>query len=158
MEDSQRRIGWSEWSIIVSESESIVLEAFAAVDSRDAERLKRISHPEASFVWPESLQPSNFRTVQGKVATSWEEVWEPFQPLPEFTTRKMNPQIVASSGKLVTVLWHQRGVNRRGERLDCEVLGLYEVRDGLLYRAQMFYFDTAAVRKFLQSNDIKSFE
>ena len=33
------------------------------------------------------------------------------------------------------------------------MLGLYEVRDGLLYRAQMFYFDTAAVRKFLQSND-----
>jgi len=42
--------------------------------------------------------------------------------------------------------------------LDCEVLGLYEVRDGLLYRAQMFYFDGAAVRKFLQSNDIKSLE
>ena len=61
---------------------------------------------------------------------------------------------VAASGARVTVLWHQRGVNRRGERLDCEVLGLYEVRDGLLYRAQMFYFDGAAVREFLQSNDI----
>jgi len=84
--------------------------------------------------------------------------WEPFQPLPEFTTRKMSPQIVASSGTRVTVLWHQRGVNRRGERLDCEVLGLYDVRDGLLCRAQMFYFDRAAVRKFLQSNDIKSLE
>jgi len=139
----------------VTESEQIVLEAFAAVDARDDERLKRISHPEASFVWPESLQPSHFRTLQGKVATSWEEVWEPFQPLPEFITRKMSPQIVASSGARVTVLWHQRGVNRRGERLDCEVLGLYEVRDGLLYRPQMFYFDSAAVRKFLQSNDTK---
>jgi ketosteroid isomerase-like protein len=137
----------------VTESEEIVLEAFAAVDARDDERLKRISHPEASFVWPESLQPSHFRTVQGKLATTWEEVWDPFQPLPEFTTRKMGPQIVGSSGPLVTVLWHQRGVNRRGERFDCEVLGLYEVRDGLLYRAQMFYFDTAAVRKFLRSND-----
>jgi ketosteroid isomerase-like protein len=142
--------------MIVSESEAIVLEAFAAVDSRDAERLKRVSHPEASFAWPESLQPSNFRTVQGNIATSWEEVWEPFQPLPEFVTRKMNPRIVASSGTLVTVLWHQRGLNRHGERLDCEVLGLYEVRDGLLYRAHMFYFDTAAVRKFLHSNDTKS--
>jgi ketosteroid isomerase-like protein len=137
----------------VTESEAIVLEAFAAVDTRDDQRLRRISHPEASFVWPESLQPSHFRTVQGKLATSWEEVWEPFQPLPEFITRKMNPQIVASNDTLVTVLWHQRGVNRHGERLDCEVLGLYEVCDGLLYRAQMFYFDTAAVRKFLQSND-----
>jgi ketosteroid isomerase-like protein len=142
----------------VTESERVVLEAFAAVDARDDERLKRISHPEASFVWPESLQPSHFRTAQGKVATSWEEVWEPFQPLPEFITRKMSPRIVASSGARVTVLWHQCGVNRHGERLDCEVLGLYEVRDGLLYRAQMFYFDGAAVRKFLQSNDIKSLE
>jgi ketosteroid isomerase-like protein len=142
----------------VTESEQIVLEAFAAVDARDDERLKRISHPEASFVWPESLQPSHFRTLQGKVATSWEEVWEPFQPLPEFITRKMSPQIVASSGARVTVLWHQHGVNRRGECLDCEVLGLYEVRDGRLYRAQMFYFDGAAVRKFLQSNQIKSLE
>ena len=142
----------------MTESEQIVLEAFAAVDARDDERLKRISHPEASFVWPESLQPSHFRTLQGKVATSWEKVWEPFQPLPEFITRKMSPQIVASSGARVTVLWHQRGVNRRGERLDCEVLGLYEVRDGRLYRAQMFYFDGAAVRNFLQSNQIKSLE
>jgi len=142
----------------VTESERVVLEAFAAVDARDDERLKRIRHPETSFVWPESLQPSHFRTAQGKVATSWEEVWEPFQPLPEFITRKMSPQIVASSGAQVTVLWHQCGVNRRGGRLDCEVLGLYEVRDGLLYRAQMFYFDGAAVRKFLQSNDIKSLE
>ena len=137
----------------MTESEQIVLEAFAAVDARDNERLKRISHPEALFVWPESLRPCHFYTVRGKVATSWEEVWEPFQPLPEFITRKMSPQIVASSGARVTVLWHQRGVNRRGERLDCEVLGLYEVRDGLLYRAQMFYFDGAAVRKFLQSNE-----
>jgi ketosteroid isomerase-like protein len=142
----------------VTESEEIVLEAFAAVDARDDGRLKRISHPEASFVWPESLQPSHFRTVEGKVATSWEEVWEPFQPLPEFTTRKMSAQIVASSGTQVAVLWHQRGINRRGERFDCEVLGLYEVRDRLLYRAQMFYFDSAAVRKFLQSNDINSLE
>jgi hypothetical protein len=42
-------------TIIVSESEAIVLEAFAAVDARDANRLKHISHPEASFVWPESV-------------------------------------------------------------------------------------------------------
>ena len=62
---------------------------------------------------------------------------------------------VAASRARVTVLWHQRGVDRRGERLDCEVLGLDEVRDRLLYRAQMFYFDSAAVRKFLQSRDTK---
>ena len=58
--------------------------------------------------------------------------------------------------------WYGPGFNGKktanGERFDCEVLGLYEVRDRLLYRAQMFYFDSVAVRKFLQSNDIKPLE
>jgi hypothetical protein len=46
------------------------------------------------------------------------------------------------------VLWHQRGLTGNGERLDIEVLGLYEVRDAKFFRAQMFYFDTAAVLRF----------
>ena len=71
----------------MTESEQIVLEAFVAVDTRDNERLKRISHPEASFAWPESLRPSQFRTVRGEAATNWEEVWEPFQPLPDLGSR-----------------------------------------------------------------------
>jgi hypothetical protein len=47
------------------------------------------------------------------------------------------------------VLWHQRGVSPTGERFDGEALGLYQLRDGKLARAQMFYFDTAAVASFL---------
>jgi ketosteroid isomerase-like protein len=43
----------------------------------------------------------------------------------------------------------QRGVTRAGDRCDEEVLGLYHVRGGKLARAQMFYFDTAAVVSFL---------
>jgi hypothetical protein len=30
------------------------------------------------------------------------------------------------------------------------VLGLYEVRDGMFARAQMFHFDTASVVRFLR--------
>jgi ketosteroid isomerase-like protein len=48
------------------------------------------------------------------------------------------------------VLWHQRGLRPAGQRLDIEVLGLYGVRDGKFARAQMFYFDTTAVLRFLQ--------
>jgi ketosteroid isomerase-like protein len=33
--------------------------------------------------------------------------------------------------------------------LGTPVLGLYQVRDGKLARAQMFYFDTATVNDFL---------
>jgi hypothetical protein len=42
------------------------------------------------------------------------------------------------------VLWHQRGRDRAGRWLDTPVLGLYQVRDGKLARAQMFYFDPLA--------------
>jgi hypothetical protein len=37
------------------------------------------------------------------------------------------------------VLWHQRGRDHAGRSLDTPVLGLYQVRDGRLARAQMFY-------------------
>jgi len=40
-------------------------------------------------------------------------------------------------------------VSLSGEQFEGEVLGLYQVREGKLARAQMFYFDTAAVARFL---------
>jgi ketosteroid isomerase-like protein len=49
----------------------------------------------------------------------------------------------------VVVHWRQRAVSPSGERFDGEALGLYEVRDGKLARAQMFYFDAIAVERFL---------
>jgi ketosteroid isomerase-like protein len=62
----------------------------------------------------------------------------------------MEPRIVAASEEEVVVLWHQRGVTPAGNRFDGEVLGLYHVRGGKLTRAQMFYFDTAALVSFLE--------
>jgi hypothetical protein len=47
------------------------------------------------------------------------------------------------------VRWHQRGHSPAGLCFDGQVLGLYEVREERLARAQMFYFDTNAVRRFL---------
>jgi ketosteroid isomerase-like protein len=61
----------------------------------------------------------------------------------------MDPEVVAANGDKVVILWRQRGLSPSGERFDGEVLGLYQVRDGKLARAQMFYFDTAAVAAFL---------
>jgi uncharacterized protein len=63
----------------------------------------------------------------------------------------MEPRVVATNDQTgeVVVLWRQRGRGRAGERFDGPVLGLYQVRDGRLARAQMFYFDTAAVADFL---------
>jgi len=61
----------------------------------------------------------------------------------------MNARVVATHHDDVVVLWHQRGLSPNGARLDEEVLGLYTFRQVKLARAQMFYFDTAAVAKFL---------
>ena len=61
----------------------------------------------------------------------------------------MDPRVVAANENEVVVLWRQRGVSPLGDRFDGKVLGLYRIRDGKLARAQMFYFDTAAVASFL---------
>jgi len=61
----------------------------------------------------------------------------------------MDPRVVAANEAEIVVLWRQRGLSPSGERFDGEVLGLYQLREGKLARAQMFYFDTAAVAAFL---------
>jgi ketosteroid isomerase-like protein len=63
--------------------------------------------------------------------------------------REMNPRVIAASGDEVVVLWRQRGLKPHGLRIDEEVLGLYRLRGGKLVRAQMFYYDCAAVERFL---------
>jgi hypothetical protein len=61
----------------------------------------------------------------------------------------MDPRVVAANENEVVVLWRQRGVSPLGDRFDGEGLGLYQIREAKLARAQMFYFDTAAVASFL---------
>jgi len=61
----------------------------------------------------------------------------------------MDARVVAANEDEVVVLWRQRGSSPEGQQFDGEVLGLYQVRDGKLARAQMFYFDTVAVASFL---------
>jgi hypothetical protein len=61
----------------------------------------------------------------------------------------MDPRVVAANGEEVVILWRQRGASPVGDRIDTPVLGLYQLRDRKLARAQMFYFDTAGVLSFL---------
>ena len=63
---------------------------------------------------------------------------------------RWDPQVIGADENQVVILYHQRGVSPSGERFDGEVIGLYEVRDFKLSRAQMFYFDEAALARFLQ--------
>jgi ketosteroid isomerase-like protein len=63
----------------------------------------------------------------------------------------MDARVVAAHDDDVVVLWRQRGRTRERATLDQEVLGLYHFSEGKLARAQMFYFDTAPVAKFLET-------
>ncbi|HEV8652942.1 MAG TPA: nuclear transport factor 2 family protein [Actinomycetes bacterium] len=135
----------------VRENAEVMLEVFRAVERRDAQRFTELVHPEFEIHWPPSLPyGGTYRDREAEARQgrpTWAETWNPLQPTA--AERGMDPRIVAASDQEVVVLWRQRGVSPVGERFDGPVLGLYRVREGRLARAQMFYFDTAAVAGFL---------
>ena len=120
----------------------LLLDVFRAIEQRDDKRFCELLHPDFELHWPPSLP------YGGSKARTWSETWEAFQP--GETERRMHPRVVAASEDEGVVLWRQRGVSPSGERFEGEVLGLYQLRDGKLARAQMFYFDTVAVANFLK--------
>jgi ketosteroid isomerase-like protein len=132
----------------------IVLEAIRAVEERNAERLLDLYHDDVEIHDAPSLPYGG--VARGKASiqeqlqspeTTWLGTWDPLQPTE--AERRMDPRVVASDGDQVVVLYRQRAVSASGERLDSPVLALYEVRDGKFARAQMFHFDTLAIRDFL---------
>jgi ketosteroid isomerase-like protein len=138
----------------------VVLEVFAAIEQRDAARFLAHTHPEFTIGWPPSL-PWNAgvpgRPDQaGHHARSWLEVWAPLQPTA--AERQLDPEVIAAADDRVVVRWHQRGRSPAGLWFDGQVLGLYEVRQERLARAQMFYFDTDAVKRFLDDAEHQPIE
>jgi ketosteroid isomerase-like protein len=117
----------------------VMLKLFSAVERHDEQKQRALYQPNVEFHWPPSLY--------GGSRLGWDEIWLPLQP--SAAERRLDPRVVAASEDEVVVLWRQRGVSPTGERFEGEVLGLYQLRDGKLARAQMFYFDTAAVASFL---------
>jgi ketosteroid isomerase-like protein len=124
-----------------NDNRRLILEAFRALEQRDDEKFRALLHPDFEIHWPPSLP------YGASGGSTWSETWGPLQPTE--VERKMDPRVVASSGDEVIVLYQQRGVSSTGERFEGEVVGLYQMRDGKLARAQMFYFNTHAVANFL---------
>jgi ketosteroid isomerase-like protein len=140
----------------MDENAEVVLGVFKAVEERDREKLLDLHHDDAELLDAASLPYGG--TLRGKETLrerlesapegTWLGTWGPLQPTAE--ERRMDPRVVSSNDGEVVVLYRQRGVAPDGERFDSPVLGLYEVRDGKFFRAQMFHYDTAAALAFLE--------
>ena len=130
-----------------------ILEIFNAIERRDPSREQDLVQPDVELHWPPSLPYGGTTHGMKRERPGWGETWIPLQPTE--AERKMDPRIVAANDDEVVVLWHQRGISAAGDKLDVEVLALYAFRDGKLARAQMFYFDTAAVLNFLSKANSK---
>ena len=132
----------------IKENIKVMRDIFSAIERRDAQRFRELVHPEVEMHWPSSLPYGGTARGLQPAEPTWSTTWLPLQP--SAAEQRMDPRVVAASDDAVVVLWRQRGVTPAGDRCDEEVLGLYHVRGGQLARAQMFYFDTAAVVSFLE--------
>ena len=125
----------------------VIRDIFGAIEQRDERRFLELVHPDCEMYWPPSLPYGGTARGLQQEGPTWSAIWSPLQPTE--AERNMEPRVVAASEDEVVVLWRQRGVTPAGDRCDEEVLGLYLIHGGKLTRAQMFYFDTAALVSFL---------
>jgi ketosteroid isomerase-like protein len=132
----------------------VMREIFRAIEQRDSDarrmdaRQIRLFHPDVEFHWPSFLPYGGVSRGLDRKGPTWASTWNQFQPTE--AERRMDPRVVAATDSEVVILWRQRGVSPSGGHLDTEVLGLYELHDGKLTRAQMFYFDPTTVTLFLE--------
>jgi uncharacterized protein len=134
----------------------VALAVVRAVEERDADALFELYHDDVELHDAASLPYTH--TARGKSAmrdqletapeTTWLGTWGPLQPTE--TERRMDPRVVAANEDEVTILYTTRALAPNGERFQAPVLALYEMRDGKLFRARMFHYDTAAILAFLK--------
>jgi ketosteroid isomerase-like protein len=127
----------------------VVMQVFRSVEERNPGLAAGVCHDDVEFHGPRPLPyagSSYGMKASLERSPGWAETWDPFQGE---TERELGARVIAASEDEVVVLWHQRGRDQAGGRLDTPVLGLYQVRDGKLARAQMFYFDPLAAADFL---------
>jgi ketosteroid isomerase-like protein len=124
-----------------------ILQIFRAIEERDEVQFRKLVQPDFEIHWPPSLPyGGTFRGLNPR-PHDWNATWDLLQPTN--AEKRMDAKVIAAKHDNVVVLWHPHGLSSTGARFDGEVLGFYTFRQGKLARAQMFYFDTAAVARFL---------
>jgi uncharacterized protein len=133
------------------ESASFVLDMLHMIEERQLERLPDLYHSEIEFHWPPGLPYSGDFSgpAVAKMSERFAATWMPLQPTEE--TRRMDPRVVAAGDDgrvVVNYMW--RGRDAEGRHFQTETLADYQVRDGRLARAQMFYYDLPGMIAFLE--------
>jgi ketosteroid isomerase-like protein len=134
----------------------VVLGVIKAVEERDGEKLFELYHDDVELHEAASLPygatvkgvPSLKEQLETAPEDTWLGTWGPVQPTE--AERRFDPRVLSEKDGEVVVLYHMRAVAPDGERFDAPVIGLYEVRDGKFFRAQMFHYDTQAINEFIQ--------
>jgi uncharacterized protein len=138
----------------------VALGVIQAVEERDGERLLELFHEDVQLHEATSLpyggvtdgKPSVLEQIERAPEATWLGTWDPVQPTE--AERSMDARVLSENDGEVVVLYQQRALGPNGERFDSPVIGLYEVRDGKLARAQMFHYDTAAINAFLERSRV----
>src|SRR5215207_11538281 len=134
----------------------VVLGVIQAVEELAVEKQFELYHDEVQLHDAPSLPyggvvdgvPSLKEQLEGAPENTWLGTWGPVQPTE--AERRFDPRVISEKDGEVVVLYHMRAVAPSGERFDSPVIGLYEVRDGKLARAQMFHYDTQGLNAFLE--------
>ena len=123
---------------------------FWGVEERDLEAYTAAGHPEIVIREPGSLPyGGDFYGLEGMRlhAARWMQTWAALQPEDE---RKLEAAFI-DAGDYVVARWRLRArAPDEDETLDMPMMGIYELRDGKLVGAQMFYSDTTEVLRFLE--------
>ena len=127
-----------------------MLKLLAAIERRDRE-LPKLYHPDIEFHWPPGLPYSGVYTGEAvaKMQECFASIWFPLQPTEE--RRQMNSRVLATSSQgrvIVNYVW--KGLSPNGGGFETETLADYQVEDGRLRRAQMFYYDLPGLIEFLK--------
>ena len=132
-------------------SVDVVLQVFRSVEERNPQLAAEVYHDDL-----ESTGRGRCRTPEAAMASRrrWNDGRDGLRRGIHSRARPNagSARVVAASEDEVVVLWHQRGRDRVGRWLDTPVLGQYQVGDGKLARAQMFYFDPLAAAEFLATS------
>lgn len=136
--------------IETSNAEEIALAAIKAVESRDLATLSQLYHRDIRFEWPPGLPYSGVfqGSAVSEMTARFAAAWEPLQPTD--AEKCMDPSVVASSDDTVVIEYTWRAVDQRGDHFETSTLARYDVRDGLLAGARMYYSDHAGVLDFLR--------